>query len=462
MAEDEDGQSYPVTTEDAASRPIQEAHAKDEPRKTDVEEPIQSNEPQLDEFGLPIKPFRQPIETDDSSDDGYESALEAEAEEDPIVKVNDTDAQDGRPDSSSPALPAQNTVSLPGSPPEGKTSSSPTSAEDEVVKDLAAQEESQNAIKDGGLSLSATKDAEDNTPSAQVPSEDQSTSSPLPPKDEIEKESAAPEDGSDAVKNGRSSSPATKEAEEAEAADTVDFSPRNRRSTGARSSGSNWRPHAKKQSISEQMVLPEHLDAPLPLAGASEWSHQMVVPQKRDSKDVGKDVDEWQEMPAFAPYNLYDDDGKLIAREAPDSDDEAAVYGNRGGAGKGYTKVNLDEDAQSASSMDENTRYLFKESVTTNLMEEDEEGRDPLAQLQATKDLLTEQQRIAYVAVVRVAIVVMLKELESVKETKATRKELRLAAEAMKMWGQKMMVRLYAHMDISSNGALIANGTHPA
>jgi hypothetical protein len=206
-----------------------------------------------------------------------------------------------------------------------------------------------------------------------------------------------------------------------------------------------------ERPVAEKMVLPEHLDGPIPLQGASQWSHQQVVPQKAEAEGAKDAEDDWQEMPAFAPYNIYDDDGKLIAREAAESDDEAAAYAGLGGAGKGYTRVNVDEDAQSATSMDDNTKYLFKET-TTATDEDDEAARDPLAQLQATKDLLTEQQRIAYVGLVRVAMFEMVKAAEETEATRATKKELRVAAESLKMWSQKMMVRLYAHMEISSAG----------
>lgn len=208
---------------------------------------------------------------------------------------------------------------------------------------------------------------------------------------------------------------------------------------------------ADERPQAEKMVLPEHLDAPIPTQKASEWSHQQVVPQKVDADDDKKAEDEWQEMPAFAPYNLYDDNGKLIAKEAADSDEEAAAYSGLGGAGKGYTRVNIDEDAQSATSMDENTKYLFKEP-TTDAVDDDEEARDAMAQMQATKDLLNEQQKIAYVGVTRVAMSELVKAAEDIEGTRATRKELRVAAESMKMWSQKMMVRLYAHMEISSAG----------
>lgn len=185
-------------------------------------------------------------------------------------------------------------------------------------------------------------------------------------------------------------------------------------------------------------------------AGVSGWSHQVLAPHKAEAESESRD-DEWQDMPAFAPYDLYDDDGKLIAKEAHESDDEGNAYEGLGGAGKGYTRVQVDEDARSATSMDDNTSYLFQHKGK-DLADEDEEQRDPLAQLQATKDLLTEGQRIAYVGVTRLAMVQMAQELDDLEHTKNTKKEAMLAMESVKMWSQQMMLRLYAHMEIDSSG----------
>lgn len=194
---------------------------------------------------------------------------------------------------------------------------------------------------------------------------------------------------------------------------------------------------------------PTNVTAFITAAGISGWSHQVLAPHNAEPEDH-IDEDEWQDMPAFAPFDLYDDDGKLIAKEAQ-SDDEANVYAGLGGAGKGYTRVQVDEDAQSATSMDDNTSYLFKHKGT-DLIDEDEELRDPMAQMQTTKDLLTETQRIAYVGVTRLAMIEMGKDLEMVEVTKKGKKEFRVAIESLKMWSQQMMLRLYAHMEISSSG----------
>lgn len=182
--------------------------------------------------------------------------------------------------------------------------------------------------------------------------------------------------------------------------------------------------------------------------GASGWSHQALAPHK--PREDHEQEEEWKDMPAFAPYDLYDDDNRLVAREEKESDDEGNVYAGLGGAGKGYTRVQVDEDAKSATSMDDNTDYLFKPKKT-DLADDDEEQRDPLAQLQATKNLLTEGQRIAYVGVTRLAMAKMVKELDDMEGTKNTKKGLVLAAESMKMWSQQMMVRLYMHMEVDSS-----------
>ena len=182
----------------------------------------------------------------------------------------------------------------------------------------------------------------------------------------------------------------------------------------------------------------------------SGWSHQALATQKVETNKE-EEEDEWKEMPAFAPYDLYDDDGKLIAREAHESDEEVNAYAGLGGAGKGYTRVQLEEDAKSTTSMEENTDYLFK-PVGTEVHDENEDQRDPLAQLKATKDLLTEGQRIAYVGVTRLTLAKMLKSMDELEGTKKTKKGKALAIENAKMWSQKMMVRLYLHMEISSSG----------
>ncbi|KOS19417.1 putative membrane protein [Escovopsis weberi] len=182
----------------------------------------------------------------------------------------------------------------------------------------------------------------------------------------------------------------------------------------------------------------------------SEYSHQQFAIQHEQPAD--DDDGGWQDMPAYARYDIYDDDNRLIARERDEEeeDNDQDGYAGLGGAGKGYTRVVMDEDAQSATSMDDHTQYLFKNPNGTGMGEEDDEDtRDAVAQMQATKDLLTEGQRIAYVGIVRLEVAKLVKEGEALEAPKKIKREVSFCAESIKMWGQKMMMRLYTHMDIN-------------
>ena len=196
----------------------------------------------------------------------------------------------------------------------------------------------------------------------------------------------------------------------------------------------------------------------------SEWSHQRLAPQE-EAEHESEEEEEWKAMPALGEYDIYDEENRLVARAAPVEQSEEAGTVALGGAAKGYTRVQVDEDAQSATSMDDDTSYLFKEGQKNTVIEE-EEQRDAVSQLEATKDLLTEGQRIAYVGVARLTIHNMVSELEGIDTTKATKKLFSYALESMEKWGQQMMVRLYGHMEIDSAEQLMieqlaAHGVQP-
>jgi hypothetical protein len=179
----------------------------------------------------------------------------------------------------------------------------------------------------------------------------------------------------------------------------------------------------------------------------SEWSHQQLAPRQSEDQEEEEEV-EWKAMPADGEYDIYDDEGRLVAKAGKDYEEED--YTGLGGAGKGYTRLQLDEDALSATSMDEDTNYLFKEGAKPNAVTEEEEQRDAVSQLQATKDLLTEGQRIAYAGVTRLVMYGMIGELQVAAQNKSTKKDTVKALESMEKWGQQIMVRLYSHMEIDS------------
>lgn len=202
-------------------------------------------------------------------------------------------------------------------------------------------------------------------------------------------------------------------------------------------------------------------------AQVSEWSHQRLTQPggHQSESEESEEEPEWTSMPALGEFDYYDDYGRLIARGAQEESDEA-VYQGLGGAGRGYTRVQLDEDAQSATSLDEDTSYLFRETGGNSAGLVGEELRDSISQLQATKDLLNESQKIAYVGVVRLSIHAMNRDLASIATTKSTRKTMQKASDAMRKWGQAIMARVYTHMDINSAEQimieqLVSHGVRP-
>jgi hypothetical protein len=185
------------------------------------------------------------------------------------------------------------------------------------------------------------------------------------------------------------------------------------------------------------------------LASVSEYSHQHAVTQP-PKEEKAFDDGGWQTMPAYARYDMYDDDDKLVAKENVEELADMSGYANVGGAAKGYTRVIMDDDADSVTSMDDNTAYLFKDKNTAINEDDDEATRDPLMQMQTTKNLLTEGQRVAYVGLVRLAMVEMERKFSKIDRNRNTKKALDLQQETTKMWSQKVMVRVYGHMDIST------------
>ncbi|KAJ5206853.1 Protein of unknown function DUF726 [Penicillium cf. griseofulvum] len=208
----------------------------------------------------------------------------------------------------------------------------------------------------------------------------------------------------------------------------------------------------ENSKASDALVQPRTSTSKHRPAQVSEWSHQRLAQpdaHQPESEESEEEPDEWKTMPALGEFDYYDDYGRLIARGAKEEGDEA-VYQGLGGAGRGYTRVQLDDDAQSATSLDEDTSYLFREAGSNSAGLVGEELRDTISQLQATKDLLNETQKIAYVGVVRLAIHNMNHDLASIATTKSTRKTMQKASDAMRKWGQATMGRVYAHMDINS------------
>ncbi|GAA5998231.1 uncharacterized protein JCM10292_001059 [Rhodotorula paludigena] len=101
-----------------------------------------------------------------------------------------------------------------------------------------------------------------------------------------------------------------------------------------------------------------------------------------------------------------------------------------------YTRLELDDDPDE-NEVSMRTQYLFNEETSMT----------PLSQMQQTKTLLSEGQRIAYVGLCRLVAREMVQGLALAAKGA---KELEPARESCQNWANKIMGRLYRHMEVDS------------
>ncbi|KAF8816142.1 DUF726-domain-containing protein [Phlegmacium glaucopus] len=99
-----------------------------------------------------------------------------------------------------------------------------------------------------------------------------------------------------------------------------------------------------------------------------------------------------------------------------------------------YTRLRVNEEDE-ADEVHLRTKYLFDE----------DKAMTPLSQMQATKNLLTEAQRIAYVGLCALTSREMVRNLKLVR-----RKEMKASIANMELWALKIMGRLYYHMELET------------
>jgi hypothetical protein len=168
------------------------------------------------------------------------------------------------------------------------------------------------------------------------------------------------------------------------------------------------------------------------------------------------DDEGWQDMPVVRDHDgfangLDEEDQKKYHYVAPtkstqmnatgnliDFDDTGHEWRQKAVQEEGeYTRLRIEEEDE-GDEVHLRTRYLFDE----------DKAMTPLSQMQATKNLLTEAQRIAYVGLCALVSREMAHYLKTVKS-----KELNKAVKDMEVWAMKIMGRLYYHMEVARDGA---------
>ncbi|KAG1902700.1 uncharacterized protein F5891DRAFT_1023010 [Suillus fuscotomentosus] len=158
------------------------------------------------------------------------------------------------------------------------------------------------------------------------------------------------------------------------------------------------------------------------------------------------DEEGWQEMPVIKEDDFgggLDEEDQKKYHYMPSSKKpvpSASTAGNATG-----NLIDFDEEGvewhcavneeDEADEVHLRTRYLFDE----------DKAMTPLSQMQATKNMLTEAQRIAYVGVCALTAKEMVQKFKT-----SNRKELKTSLQHMELWAMKIMGRLYYHMELET------------
>lgn len=107
-----------------------------------------------------------------------------------------------------------------------------------------------------------------------------------------------------------------------------------------------------------------------------------------------------------------------------------------------YTRLRLFEDEESEE-VHMRTKYLF----------DDDKAMTPLSQMQATKEMLTEGQRIAYVGLSALVAREMILDMgRGLPPAKKGKEEETGVVGSGRLWMLKIMARLYQHMNLDAAG----------
>lgn len=172
----------------------------------------------------------------------------------------------------------------------------------------------------------------------------------------------------------------------------------------------------------QDMPIVREVDPNLALDEEDQQKYHYVAPSKsRETADP---------LGSNAIGNLidYDDRGQEWREKTESNEDD-------------YTRLKLDED-DDADEAYLRTKYLFDE----------DKAMTPLSQMQATKNLLTEAQRIAYVGVCSLVARQMSQMLAQTR-----RKELAPAIKGLELWRLRIMGRIYYHMELETDGKSLAS-----
>ncbi|KAK7063613.1 DUF726-domain-containing protein [Favolaschia claudopus] len=161
------------------------------------------------------------------------------------------------------------------------------------------------------------------------------------------------------------------------------------------------------------------------------WEEMPVVREDKLASGLDEeDQKKYKYVPSAKGVSSVNATGNLIDFDDTGVEWRAKVEQNE----SDYTRLRgVEEDESDEVHM--RTKYLFDE----------DKAMTPLSQMQATKNLLTEAQRIAYVGLCALITQEMAQSMK-----RPNRKEFKAAIQNMDLWALKIMGRLYYHMELET------------
>lgn len=177
------------------------------------------------------------------------------------------------------------------------------------------------------------------------------------------------------------------------------------------------------------------------------------TPQAADPFFDFDDEEGWQDMPVIREDDggLDDEDRKKFHYVTPqkqtatnatgdliDFDDSGNEWREKSATNESeYTRLRLDE-VNDSDEVHLRTKFLFDE----------DKAMTPLSQMQTTKNMLSEAQRIAYVGMCALVM------KDMARPYKNRGKEFKTAVESLELWTLRIMGRLFYHMELETAGKL--------
>ncbi|KAI6031119.1 hypothetical protein PISMIDRAFT_671726 [Pisolithus microcarpus 441] len=172
--------------------------------------------------------------------------------------------------------------------------------------------------------------------------------------------------------------------------------------------------------------------------------------------DGDEDDEGWQDMPVVKEDDpacaLDEEDQKKYHYVQPEKKNATGTTGNAIGNLIDFDDTGIEWRSKAEQNENEYTRLRVEEeddadevNLRTRYLFDEDKAMTPLSQMQTTKNMLTEAQRIAYVGLCALTAKEMVKQLK-----RSNRKELKPAAQNMELWMMKILGRLYYHMELET------------